>query len=165
MNAQFEKILKEILGDRNVKGTNIPSIFLVKGNLISKISGKLNLKQHSLVDELRRQHPYAYLWITSWNEGLLKKVQTSRWEQVSNNLWLIPREESTKKFLHQSYEGAWGLLFCDQPFSATISLEYLPLKPVEIENFLNSSNAVVAIISWYDDTEWFIGSKTESATQ
>jgi hypothetical protein len=165
MNAHFEKKLKEIIGDSNIKGTDVPLVFVVKGNIISNISGKFESKKRSLVDELRQQHPYAHLWLTSWSEELLKKVQTSGWKNVSNNLWLIPREEKTEEFQRHAYEGAWGLLFCDQPFSTTSTLDYLPSKPSEIKTFLDSSNALALIISWFDDAEWIIGYKAKSTPE
>src|SRR5438094_463450 len=146
MSLNFEAMIKTIVGVEHIQETGESSIIKITRRIRDKFSSEFDTKVLSLLCELRRRHPYMYIWLNDWNEDLIQKITASGWPVVDRNMWLVPIEQNMPTLFRDLFQGAWGLFFCDEPILMKDRLSHLFKEPADLKKLLLDSNIITVII-------------------
>jgi hypothetical protein len=154
MNADLIEVTRNLVGHRNVQNTDVPTVVSVRGGWFSSLFGKFEKNKSALLTVFQRRYACAYLWLDDWNADLVSEVN-GKWEVSGENLFCVPQGQDFEILHKKLYLGKWQLFFSEQPLQQK-SIEYAK-GAGELERLLVRSGARIVVVSWFDDTEWFVG--------
>lgn len=156
MTDHLTTMIKNVVGHRNVRETDVPTVVSVRGGWFSSLFGKLEKGKATLLVEFRQRYMHAYLWLDDWNGDLVKEIK-GEWETVRDNLFRVPQNQTIGNLYEKLYQGKWQLFFSDRPLELSYDYASYAKDPSDVELLLARSGAQVVIVSWLDDAEWFVG--------
>ena len=124
---------------------------------IKDFSQKGRDQRNLFVQQLFDQFPIRLIWLKDLNEQVRNTLGSPLSTAGGAGIWKLPSAITSAGLLDGLREGVWAIFFFPNSLqNVPPPPELLPMVPEEVIPILSKFVARVAILSWYDDTEWLI---------